>query len=219
MPARRVRSVPDGSMGCSRRSRRGSSRLRSPIRRRGSPGRCSSESKIIGFRCLLLPERSVQNPPQDRKVFQLGKSDYGVMQTGRNRGLDKPEALSEHPARRREWDSIRGYHQGQRPYEPRRKAGHMTAPDRPCTNAHKNSCQTGASTYDNAWSSVLALGHRADYSSPFSSSTVDKYSSLSSLAFASNCRSSSRSCASNGVLDRTLGDEGTFKTPGWQCRA
>src|ERR1700730_11911186 len=72
------------------------------------------------------------------------------MQTGRNRGLDKPEALSEHQARRREWDSIRGYHQGQRPYEPRRKAGHMTAPDRPCTNAHKNSCQTGASTYDNA---------------------------------------------------------------------
>ena len=66
------------------------------------------------------------------------------MQTGRNRGLDKPEALSEHQARRREWDSIRGYHQGQRPYEPRRKAGHMTAPDRPCTNAHKNSCQTGA---------------------------------------------------------------------------
>src|ERR1700730_6438172 len=129
MPARRVRSVPDGSMGCSRRSRRGSSRLRSPIRRRGSPGRCSLERKIIGFRCLLLPERSVQNPPQDRKVFQLGKSDYGVMQTGRNRGLDKPEALSEHQARRREWDSIRGYHQGQRPYEPRRKAGHMTAPD------------------------------------------------------------------------------------------
>src|SRR6202022_2603839 len=44
-----------------------------------------------------------QNPPQDRKV-QLGKGDYGVMQTGRDRGLNKPEALSEHQARRREWD-------------------------------------------------------------------------------------------------------------------
>src|ERR1700730_9933842 len=52
------------------------------------------------------------------------------MQTGRNRGLEKPEALSEHQARQREWGSIRGYHQGQWPKQPRTKAGHMTAPDR-----------------------------------------------------------------------------------------
>jgi hypothetical protein len=39
-------------------------------------------------------------------------------------------------------------------------------------------------------------GRFADYSSPFSSSTADKNSALSSLAFASNCRSSWRSCAS-----------------------
>src|SRR5580658_6798561 len=30
--------------------------------------------------------------------------DHGVMQTGRDRGLNKPEALSEHQARQREWD-------------------------------------------------------------------------------------------------------------------
>jgi hypothetical protein len=28
--------------------------------------------------------------------LQLGKGDYGVMQTGRDPGLEKPEALSEH---------------------------------------------------------------------------------------------------------------------------
>ena len=35
------------------------------------------------------------DPPEDRKVLQLGKGDYGVMQIGRNPGLEKPEALSE----------------------------------------------------------------------------------------------------------------------------
>jgi Domain of unknown function (DUF927) len=74
------------------------------IERQGSPGRFSSRRKIIGFRCPLPRKQPVQNPPQDRKVFQLGKGDHGVMQTGRDRGLNKPEALSEHQARQREWD-------------------------------------------------------------------------------------------------------------------
>ena len=30
------------------------------------------------------------DPPEGRKVLQLGKGDYGVMQTGRNRGLENP---------------------------------------------------------------------------------------------------------------------------------
>jgi Transposase IS116/IS110/IS902 family len=47
--ARRARSVPDGSTRCSRRSPLGSSRLRSPIKRRGSLGRCSSGRNSIGF--------------------------------------------------------------------------------------------------------------------------------------------------------------------------
>src|SRR5580704_11358533 len=42
---------------------------------------------------------------------------------------------------------------------------------------------------------AFPAGRFADYSSPFSSSTTDKNSALSSLAFASNCRSSWRSCA------------------------
>src|ERR1700730_4084677 len=126
--------------------------IRDLMQRTGEP---SAEVLRLDFdRRLMVQFRG--SVVQDRKVFQLGKSDYGVMHNGRNRGLDKPEALSEHQARRREWDSIRGYHQGQRPYEPRRKAGHMTAPDRPSTNAHKNSCQTGASTYDNAFSPLVA---------------------------------------------------------------
>ena len=41
------------------------------------------------------------------------------MQTGRDRGLNKPEALSEHQARRREWgqsaDTIRFYEGERRP--------------------------------------------------------------------------------------------------------
>src|SRR3984893_4109868 len=99
--------------------------IRDLMQRTGEP---SAEVLRLDFdRRLMVQFRG--SVVQDRKVFQLGKSDYGVMHNGRNRGLDKPEALSEHQARRREWDSIRGYHQGQRPYEPRRKAGHMTAPD------------------------------------------------------------------------------------------
>jgi hypothetical protein len=42
---------------------------------------------------------AVSDPPEDGKVLQLGKGDYGVMQTGQNRELEKPEALSEHQAR------------------------------------------------------------------------------------------------------------------------
>jgi hypothetical protein len=72
MPAKKARSAPDGSTRCSKRNQPVSSRLRSPTRRRGLPGRCSSGRKIIGFRCPLPRKQSVQNPPQDRKV-QLGK--------------------------------------------------------------------------------------------------------------------------------------------------
>jgi hypothetical protein len=38
-------------------------------------------------------------PARGSKSFLLGKGDYGVMQTGQDRGLNKPEALSEHQAR------------------------------------------------------------------------------------------------------------------------
>jgi hypothetical protein len=62
-PAKRAQSAPGGSIGCSRRSRPVSSRLRSPTRWRGSLGRCSLGRKIIGLRRLLLHERSAQNPP------------------------------------------------------------------------------------------------------------------------------------------------------------
>jgi hypothetical protein len=72
MPARRVRSAPDGSTRCSRRNQPVSSRLPSPTRRRGSPGRCSSGRKIIGFRCLLLHERPVQTR-QTIVRFSLGR--------------------------------------------------------------------------------------------------------------------------------------------------
>ena len=141
------RSALDGSTRCWRRNQPVSSRLRWPTRRRGSPGRCSSGRKIIGFgACCCMSDRL--DPPEDSKV-QLGKGDYGVMQTGRDRGLNKPEALSEHQARRREWDqsadtsgpaAIGAAHKG-RTYD-------CTRPS--CTNAHKTPCQTGASTYDKA---------------------------------------------------------------------
>ena len=39
-----------------------------------------------GPRCRVGSQLRV-GPPEDRKVFQLGKGDYGVMQTGRDRGL------------------------------------------------------------------------------------------------------------------------------------
>ena len=68
----RVRSAPNGLTHCWRRSRLGSSRLRSPTRRRGSPGRCLSGRKIIGLRCLLLHERPAQTRQRIEKFF-LGR--------------------------------------------------------------------------------------------------------------------------------------------------
>ena len=65
--------TPDGSTRCWRRNQPVSSRLPSPTRRRGSPGRCSSGRKIIGFRCLLLHERPVQTRHRIEKFFSLGR--------------------------------------------------------------------------------------------------------------------------------------------------
>jgi hypothetical protein len=66
---RRARLTPEGLTRCSRRNQLVSSRLRSPIRRRGSPGRCSSGRGIIGLRCLLPRSEPAR---EDRKVFQVG---------------------------------------------------------------------------------------------------------------------------------------------------
>ena len=58
-------------------------------------------------------------------------------------GLGEPEALSERPARCREWDPIREVHQGQRPEVPQKQAAHMTAPNRVAEPLNKTLAQRG----------------------------------------------------------------------------
>lgn len=58
------------------------------------------------YRAPMPVERSAQTRPKDGKVIQ-GRVDYGVMQAGRERGLNKPEALSEHQVRQCEWVNSR----------------------------------------------------------------------------------------------------------------
>src|SRR3984893_12682465 len=56
-----------------------------PIRRRVSPGRCSSGRKIIGLRCLLLDERPAQTRQRIEKFFSLAPDC-----SARNRDVPSP---------------------------------------------------------------------------------------------------------------------------------